>query len=92
MIASNRKLSRLPLHIFDNLLTRSAAQTDDDENAAATLKAAICSRLKRFPTVTVAKNGSRSSSTASIKTVGQLLQFPKYSLMVALDPLLTYGE
>jgi hypothetical protein len=91
MIASNRKLSRLPLGIFEDLLTRHAAEGHTENDDPADLKSAICSRLRRFPVTTVNKHGGRSSTTCSIKTVGQLLQYSKYSLMVALDPILTYG-
>lgn len=86
MSASHRKLSRLPLEIFENLLTRK--ETLDPPRPPEILRCLICTRLKRFPI----QSGNGVSTTASIKTVGDLLVASKRTLLLALDPLLTFEE
>lgn len=83
MSASNRKLSRLPLEIFRNLDSNS---TNPEE-----LRSAICSRLRRFPFRPSSRKKGITSS-ASVKTMGDLLRTSKRTLLYALDPLLTYGK
>jgi hypothetical protein len=90
MSASNRKLSRLPLQIFEDLVTRPPIESRKDDPES--LKSAICSRLKRFPIPSTKKNGIRTSTTCSVKTIGQLIRLPKSLLLGALDPILTYGK
>lgn len=105
MIATNRKLSRLPIQIFENLITRPLpAQTiSEEEHAAAAaaerLKTTICNRLRKF-SIVIKQSSFRNthynyharSTTGSIKTVGQLLRYSKMTLLLALDPILTYGK
>ncbi|KAG7346880.1 DNA repair and recombination protein radA [Nitzschia inconspicua] len=93
MIASNRKLSRLPIHVFEILITRPPHEARNDKPDH--LKMAICNRLRKFPVKSShMKQYGRSSTTttASIKTVGQLLRCTKITLLLALDPILTYEE
>jgi hypothetical protein len=90
MSASHRKISRLPLHIFEDLVTRPPVDSRKDDPES--LKSVICGRLKRFPLKSMnKKNGTRSSMTCTVKTIGQLLRISQYTLLLALDPILTYG-
>ena len=100
MSASHRKISRLPISVFQDLITRPQRKSIDSKS----LKSSICNRLKKFRV----KNDSRSKrkdidpkasgissstiTTNSIQTVGQLLRLPKYTLVLVLDPILTYEE
>lgn len=84
MSASHRKIAHLPLDVFDNLITRQL----DPPRTAEELRSAIVSRLKRFPI----KTGKGVSTSASIKTISELLRTSKRTLLLALDPLLTYGK
>uniref|UniRef100_A0A7S4EQW2 RecA family profile 1 domain-containing protein n=1 Tax=Pseudo-nitzschia australis TaxID=44445 RepID=A0A7S4EQW2_9STRA len=105
MSASHRKISRLPLSVFQHLITRPPL--DGREDDPETLKANICKRLKGFRVRNSARDrnnnkkrnrgggsgiSSPATTTRSIKTIGQLLRLSKYTLMVALDPILTYEE
>jgi hypothetical protein len=83
MSASHRRIARLPLSVFDNLITRPHDHVDPEA-----LRSAMCSKLKKFPVKS--RNGSSMSFT-SVKTVGALLQTPKKTLLQVLDPLLTFG-
>jgi RecA/RadA recombinase len=83
MSASHRKLSRLPLSIFDNL------SSSVEESSSEVLKTGICRRLKRFP-IQSGKTGI--SISCSIKTIGDLFRANKRTLLYALDPLLTFSE
>lgn len=84
MSASHRKLIRLPLEVFEDLLI-SDPQT---EMTAQDLRFGICERLKRFRV----KSKYGVMNTRSVTTVGDLLRTPRYTLLMALDPLLTFGE
>ena len=85
MSASNRKITRLPLDIFRDL--------DSDSTDPESLRSTICGRLKRFPVKVVSRNGSSKTTTsATVKTVGDLLRTSKGTLLRALDPHLTYGK
>jgi RecA/RadA recombinase len=86
MSASHRKLSRLPLEVFENLLTRQEAF--DPPRTPEILRSLICTRLKRFPI----QSGNGVSTSARIKTIGDLFRTSERSLLVALDPLLTFEE
>ena len=90
MSASHRKISRLNVEIFQDLVEGQKKEQ---------LKTAICNRLKRFAVRTTGgirkeqkrnANGISSSSTCSIKTIGQLLRLSPSILLVVLDPILTY--
>eukprot|EP00536_Pseudo-nitzschia_multiseries_P008586 jgi/Psemu1/325273/estExt_fgenesh1_pg.C_2200006 len=103
---SYRKISRLPLSVFQDLITRPPVENRDDNPES--LKANICKRLEGFR-VRV-RNSARdrnrnknnggggsgislsATTISSIRTIGQLLRLSKYSLMLALDPILTYEE
>lgn len=84
MSASHRKISHLPLDVFENIVTRQI----DPPRPAKELRSSIVLRLKRFPI----KTGNGVSTSASIKTIGELLRTSKRTLLYALDPLLTYEE
>lgn len=96
MSASHRKISRLPLPVFQDLITRPPLEGRDDDPKR--LKFTICNRLKRFVVRTGSRNkkrtggGMSSTTTCSIKTIGQLLRLSKSILLVVLDPILTYEE
>lgn len=84
MSAAYRKLGRLPLDVFEGLVT-----TEDPQLLSAEeLRSVICEKLKRFR-VRVRHGGT---ATASIKTVGELLRVSRRTLLQALDPLLTYRK
>ena len=102
MSACQRKISRLPISVFQDLITRPPLENRDDD--PKTIKADICNRLKRFRMRNVARNkhknqrrsgagiSSPTTTACSIKTIGQLLCLSKYTIMTALDPILTYEE
>ncbi|KAL3944109.1 MAG: hypothetical protein SGBAC_001840 [Bacillariaceae sp.] len=106
MSASHRKLARLPLEIFDNLHMRAQSSTQQPISISSEgLRSQICNRLKRFPfrfdnhssnhnsiTTTTTTTTFTTTTTASIKTVGDLLRANKRTLLLALDPLLTFPE
>ena len=83
MSASHRKISRLPLEVFENL--------DFHKTPPETLRSSISSRLKRFPVVKNSGSRNNNTNSASVKTIGDLLRTSKRTLLNALDPLLTYG-
>lgn len=85
MSACHRKLARLPLEVFEDLQTTNPAE--QTLTLAAELRATICERLKRFRIRS--RNGGTQSM--SIKTVGDLLCTPRFVLLQAMDPLLTFG-
>jgi hypothetical protein len=89
MSASKRKISRLPLHVFQDLITRPPDISRNDEPES--LKSTICSRLKRFPVRGSGNKMGKTSTICSVKTIGQLLRLSKSALLLALDPILTYG-
>jgi len=84
MSASHRKLTRLPLEIFGNLLTTETQQ----EMTPHDLRHNICEKLKRFRV----RSKYGSVTTASVKTVGDLLRTSRCTLLHVLDPLLTFGK
>lgn len=86
MSASHRKLARLPLEVFENLLVTMEEQDLTPQD----LRSAICGKLKRFRVRS--RHGSGTSTTVSLKTVGDLLRTPPFTLLQALDPLLTFGK
>lgn len=102
MSASYRKISRLPISVFQDLITRPDLERLYDNPEI--IKSTICDRLKRFRVKNDGRNkrknmhgrklgiSSPTTTTCNIKTIGQLLRLSKYSLMIALDPLLTYEE
>ena len=88
MSASHRKLCRLPLEVFDDLLvTMQGVQTMTPQD----LRSAICEKLKRFR-VRSRQYGGTTTTTMSVKTVGDLLRTPQFTLLQALDPILTFGK
>jgi RecA/RadA recombinase len=62
MSASHRKISRLPLPVFQDLITRPPLNDKDaiDEHDPERLKSAICNRLKRF----VVRNNGRKNKNS----------------------------
>lgn len=62
MSASHRKISRLPLPVFQDLITRLPLNNNDsiDEHDPERLKSAICNRLKRF----VVRNNGRKNKNS----------------------------
>jgi RecA/RadA recombinase len=102
MSAGQRKISRLPISVFQDLITRPPLEerADDPES----IKFTICNRLKRFRIRNNGRNKHKNkhgrgmgislptTTTCSIKTIGQLLRLSKYTIMLALDPVLTYEE
>jgi RecA/RadA recombinase len=121
MSACQRKISRLPISVFQDLITRPPLKERDDDPES--IKSSICKRLKRFRirNRNEGRNSHSSSSSSSnnnnnnnnakhklrrggmgtslpttrassIETIGQLLRLSKYTLLLALDPVLTYEE
>jgi DNA-directed RNA polymerase alpha subunit len=90
MSASHRKIARLPLEVFDNLLVTPQEEEEQQQHQfdPEVLRSSICARLKRFP---IKSRNATTTSTRSVKTVGDLLRTSKRTLLHALDPLLTYG-
>jgi len=89
MSAARGSLIRLPLGIFEDLLT--GREHEEDENvpeSALELHTAVCEKLENFRRKL--RNGT--TTVDSIKTVGSLLQLSIPTLIQALDPLLTYGK
>jgi hypothetical protein len=85
MSASHRKLARLPLEVFDDLMVTEQTQTMSPQD----LRFAICEKLKRFR---VRSRRHGGATTVSLKTVGDLLRTAPFTLLQALDPLLTFGK
>eukprot|EP00980_Cylindrotheca_fusiformis_P029766 scaffold23831_cov127-Cylindrotheca_fusiformis.AAC.5 len=92
MSASHRKLSRLPLEIFADLVVAATpveaggggGQTtakSQPSSTAETLRLLICKKLKRFP-----------SQRGGVQTIGELFRTSKRTLLLTLDPLLTMDE
>lgn len=89
MSTSHRSLARLPLEVFDDLITRP----NDIPEDAAVLRNAICNKLKKFPEKSSRQRPNHGMVVFdSITTVGGLLtRISKPTLLRVLDPLLTYG-
>ena len=102
MSAGQRKISRLPISVFQDLITRPPLEERDDDPES--IKFTICNRLKRFRIRNNGWNKNKNkhgrgmgislptTTTCSINTIGQLLRLSKYTIMLALDPVLTYEE
>jgi RecA/RadA recombinase len=102
MSAGQRKISRLPISVFQDLITRPSLEERDDDPES--IKSTICNRLKRFRIRNNGRNKNKNkhgrglgislptTTACSIKTIGQLLRLSKYTIMLALDPVLTYEE
>lgn len=88
MSASQRKLTRLPFEVFENLISTQQEQEQAQSMTPEELRSAICDKLKRFRVRS--RNGG--TTTMSLKTVGDLLMASPLNLLQALDPLLTYGK
>lgn len=99
MSASHRKISRLPLAVFQELIKRPSQREEDHDPTS--LRSNICHRLKRVSLRLVhgrrrrrrssSSYGTNQATTTRIQTVGELLRISKYALLLVLDPLLTYG-
>jgi RecA/RadA recombinase len=65
MSASHRKISRLPLSVFQDLITRPPLNNNGiiDEHDAERLKYTICNRLKRF---VVRNNGRKNKNNRTV--------------------------
>ncbi len=85
MSAAHRKLTRLPLEVFQDLIVNDQEQQMTPED----LRAAICDKLRRFR---VRSRNAGGTTTISLKTVGDLLLTSPLTLLQALDPLLTYSK
>ena len=84
MSAAYRKLGRLPLEVFENLV----ATEDPQLLTAEELRSAVCEKLKSF------RIRARYGGVAkvSVVNVGELLRVPRRTLLHALDPLFTYRK
>ena len=89
MSASHRKLCRLPLEVFNDL--QMNIQGVQHTLTPQDLRSAICEKLKRFR-VRSRQYGGTTITTMSVKTVGDLLRTPQFTLLQALDPILTFGK
>ncbi len=106
MSASRRKLTRLPLEIFQDLQgggdgggedeggTTTATTTSRNSIPPEELRRLICERLQRFRTRIPQPyhyHSSFKTVSMSLKTVGDLLRVSPRTIMYALDPMLTHG-
>jgi hypothetical protein len=106
MSASRRKLTRLPLEIFQDLqggygggVETEGVPTTTGRKSGSTmppeeLRRLICERLQRFRARLPQPYYYRSSTktvSISLKTVGDLLRVSPRTILHALDPLLTHG-
>jgi hypothetical protein len=104
MMASHRKLSRLPLDVFQNLIIGRRRRSDQYHN----INNAVVMNHKEDSNEYHNNNNNNNDyseqdeqalkriichrlAQKGCKTVGQLLQTSKCMLLVILDPVLTYG-
>lgn len=76
MSASHRSISRIPLHVFQNLIHFDELGIGSDNNDPEKLRHAIISKFQRV----------------GVKSVGDLLHMSQSTLLRSLSPLLTNGE
>lgn len=88
MSSSNRAISRLPLHIFTDLVTREDLRMKPEELREATSIKLARVKHQKGPTFSVDMNDAAHSVT----TVGELFRMTTPALMKILDPLFTYVE
>ena len=88
MSAAHRKISRLPVEIFEDLVTRPGAVGSEGSSTPEALRTAICAKLKHFPV----KSRNGTAAFSSVKSARSLLETPRIVLLKALDPLLTLEE
>lgn len=88
MSSSNRAISRLPLHIFTDLVNR-----EDFRMTAEELREAISLKLARVKNQKgPSSSGAINDAVHGISTVGELFRMTIPALLKALDPLLTHVE
>ena len=83
-------MSRLPLRVFVDLISRPRSSTTADPTDASSLRGRILSKLSEATNANAADDGSGGS--AGVSTVRDVLRIPPHALVRVLDPCLTHAE
>lgn len=88
MSCSQRSVSRLPLHVFKDLISHE----DDRTHTPSELRSAVSRKLMDAGRMMSKYNNQSSASAGGITTVGQVLRLTSPALLRILDPLFTNYE